>query len=95
MATTLVLIVMLGQHPHLVVAPPLSEDPAVRLAYMKDSLRARIDSRPPLGPRCPRRALRRAFDHRTIGVRSNVPGDRGESCRGIVSRLARHNTSVS
>ena len=35
------------------------------------------------------------FDHRTIGVRSNVPGDRGESCRGIVSRLARHNTSAS
>jgi hypothetical protein len=38
MATTLILTVMLAQHPHLVVAPPLSEDPAVRLAYMRDSV---------------------------------------------------------
>ncbi len=38
MATTLVLTVMLAQHPYLVVAPPLSEDAAVRLAYMKSSV---------------------------------------------------------
>jgi hypothetical protein len=36
--TIVVLIVLIAQHPHLVAAPPLSEDPAVRLAYMKDSV---------------------------------------------------------
>ena len=38
MATVILLTLMLGQHPHLVVAPPLSEDAAVRLAYMKDTV---------------------------------------------------------
>ena len=38
MVTTFVLTFMLAQHGELLVAPPFSEDAAVRLAYMKDSV---------------------------------------------------------
>jgi hypothetical protein len=38
MVSTFVLAVMLAQHRELRVGPPFSEDAAVRLAYMKDSV---------------------------------------------------------